>query len=195
MKYHRPIDAPITHRWDEPRPLSNPGLWNHGAVDFGRGKIKIGTGIEAPEKGWPFAFALFRPEGRKDSWRDALKTGWTFPWGSYRHDVFGAVLGLKGESGRVHLFAHPYFNQLYASAMFPREAWNYQEEKKDSRWPMFLWHTFSDNARKVKRGEVIGAVGNAGMSDGPHGHWEIHDGWVRTPHAERIDPEEHLEVA
>lgn len=189
MKYHRPAGGPITSRWDEPRPLSNPGLWTHGAVDM---SDPVGSPLEAPEAGWPFAFALFRPEGRTDSWREPLRTKMPFPWGSYRHDVFGALLGLKGESGRVHLFAHCYFNQLYGNAFFPRERWNYQEERADSRWPMFLWHTLYDDGRRVKAGDTIGAVGNAGYSMGPHVHWEIHDGWVRTPHAERIDPEEHI---
>lgn len=187
-----PIDGRITSRWDEPRPLSNPGLWNHGAIDMA---AKISTPETAPEDGWPFAFALFRPEGRTDPWRDKLKTGWAFPWGSYRHDVFGAVVGLKGESGRVHLFTHSYFNQVFGRGVFPREAWHYQEEKQDTRWPMFLWHTLSDaQPVHVVKGQTIGAVGNAGMSKGPHAHWEIHDGWTRTPHIERVDPEVWLEA-
>jgi len=190
MTFARPVEGPITSRWDEPRPLSHPGLWNHGAIDI---VAEVGTPIIAPEAGWPYAFCLFRPEGRTDEWIDELKLdGATFPWTNYRHDVFGAVLVLKAHNSRVHLFTHIYFNQVFEAGMFPKSAWHYQEQWEESRFPMFLFHTFGAQ-RYVHAGEQIGRTGDAGYSTGPHVHWEISRGWTRTPHADRIDPEEFLE--
>jgi murein DD-endopeptidase MepM/ murein hydrolase activator NlpD len=36
--------------------------------------------------------------------------------------------------------------------------------------------------QKVKRGEVIGLIGNSGLSAGPHLHYEVHKG------GEAVDP-------
>ena len=38
------------------------------------------------------------------------------------------------------------------------------------------------NGQKVKRGDVIGLVGNTGLSAGPHLHYEVHKG------GEAVDP-------
>jgi len=189
MKFVKPANGPITSRWDEDRPLSNPGLWNHAALDIG---APISAPEFAPEGGYPYAFALFRPEDRTDEWTDPLKTGQVFPWGNMRHNVFGAIVVLKGDSGYVHLLTHSYFNQVFEKEFFPKKVWHFQEERKDSRFPMFLFHTFGSQ-RHVMQGEQIGYVGNAGLSKGPHTHWTIMTGWERTKHEDRIDPEKYLE--
>ena len=190
MKFVKIVDGPITSHWDEPRPLSNPGLWPHASVDIAG---PVDARMVAPENGWPYCFALFRPEGREDEWKDELKAspGTTFPWGMMRHDVFGTVIVLKGQSGLVHHMTHVYFAQAFERGLFPKSAWHYQEERPDRRFVMGLWHTFGTQ-RYVQAGEQIGLVGNAGQSSGAHVHWTIHNGWVWTPHELRIDPEKHL---
>ena len=190
MKFIRVVDGPITSRWDEPRPLSNPGLWNHGSVDIGAVRS---SPLLSPEGGWPYAFAIFRPEGRRDEWEDPLKNGQVLPWGNMRHDVFGAITVLKGESGYYHLFTHSYFNQVFEKEFFPKGVWHYQEEKPDRRFQLYIFHTFGSQ-RHVMQGEQIGFVGNAGLSKGPHVHWTIMTGWERTKHEDRIDPEKYLEA-
>jgi len=137
------------------------------------------------------AFRILRNAiGQK--WEDeapVLFNGSTFPFMDYTYDTYGAVVMLMAYSGRVHLFAHSYFNQLFRSPIYPSIRWAYKEQRKDARWPMEILHTF-EQPLEVKEGAVIGVSGNAGFSTGPHVHWEIHPEWgVKAPYADRIDPE------
>ena len=40
----------------------------------------------------------------------------------------------------------------------------------------------------LKPGDLIGYVGNAGYSTGPHVHWEIHHGWQIDYYGNRVNP-------
>ena len=158
----------------------------HGAVDI---VAEIGTTIVAPEAGFLYGFALTIPEGRPRRFEKVLS--FDFPFRAHAHDLYGAILALRCPVGRTHLFAHLFMKQILKYSGFFRDAWDYEEEEAEVRWPSFLWHTFG-SGRFVKEGERIGVVGNAGYSKGSHVHWEIHNGWTDTPYGERPDPEKLL---
>jgi hypothetical protein len=80
---------------------------------------------------------------------------------------------LYADSGKVHIMAHSYFNQLFHKMNIPKEHWTYNEEKKDKRFPLFCFHTLN-HPRKVKEGETITLSGNAGYSTAAYLHGEFH---------------------
>jgi murein DD-endopeptidase MepM/ murein hydrolase activator NlpD len=173
-----PVAGKITATFGQPRPLEGPKTHIHGAIDIA---CPVGTAIFAPEDGVLFYGAV---------WRTGNKTDWicreNYPWQNYFYDIFGGLIILKTFSGRVHLFAHSYFNQLYNRGFVPDYQWIYIEQPEDERYPV---HGMITNiGTPKKKGEHIGDVGNAGYSTGAHVHWEIHNAWEVTPYAERLDP-------
>lgn len=190
MTYTRPCAGQITARWAEMRPLSVPVEKRdhvHGAIDIGGAGI---VPLFAPAACDVYRFVIVRPESG-GSWKWQLREGELsrLPWGEYTYDIYGGVTVCDTYDGHVHLFCHSYMRQLQDATR--GLLWSYEEQPSDARFPVMLWHTFGW-AQRAEAGEVIGAVGNAGYSFGPHLHYEIHRGWVNTPYAERPNPEDHL---
>jgi len=176
----RPIDGALTTDFFEPRPISNPGDHIHGAVDLA---APINTEIHAPEAGVVFAWAAYRPEAPM-YWPDVpVINRRGLPYCNYFYDTYGAILILHGIT-HTHIIAHSYANQLFGKHLFQG---NYTyEEKADTRFPM---HAVYTDRTEVREGALIGYVGNAGYSTGPHIHWEIHHGWHWNRWEDRINPE------
>lgn len=178
----KPVAGPVTGRWSDKRPLSNPHR-PHGGIDIA---AEIGTPIYAPEQGTMYHFCLRRQS--KDQWwkwplKEAAVNG--LPWGAYGYDLYGGITVLRSQGGeRTHLFCHSWLRQLWTNSV----AWSYQESPADEDFPIMLFHTFSHPVL-VAEGEQIAAVGNQGESTAPHLHWEIHNGWGWTDYAARPDPE------
>ena len=190
MKYLWPCMGKVTAPWGQMRPLSVPEAERdhvHGAIDIGGAGI---VPLLAPAACDVYRFCIVRPQTGGE-WKWQLRDGALdrLPWGAYTYDVYGGVTVCDTHDGHVHLFCHSYLRQLHDATK--GIVWSYQEQPEDSRWPVMLFHTF-DWVERAEAGEVIGAVGNAGYSFGPHVHWEIHKGWTLTPHAERPDPEAFL---
>jgi murein DD-endopeptidase MepM/ murein hydrolase activator NlpD len=157
--------------------MSNPGLHPHGAIDIA---TDIGSKIIAPEKGALFLYWSQRI-GDGIYWPDDGSN--PFPWRNYFYDMFGGVIVLKGESGRSHLFAHIYINQLYNKK---NHSWTAIEESADKRFPLTAMLA---GGIIVEEGELIGWTGDAGFSTGPHCHYEIHKGFSWERWESREDPE------
>lgn len=198
-RYIQPVEGTITSRFDDPRPLSNPGQHVHGALDI---SAPIGTHIRNPIAGWVSYYTFFRSNKTK-SWDEEIKienVNQHFPYANYSYDIYGSVIIIEEDKvfgkAPVHLICHSYLNQLFNRldeySITSKNDWEYQEQKKDERFPMFVFHTLSKPV-KVPRGSLIGFVGNAGYSTGPHIHWEIHNTWAWTFYDKRIDPEKYLE--
>lgn len=172
-----PKNSYISSKWDEPRPLSNPGKHPHGAIDI---KAIIGAVIVAPEAGELFLYASIRSNNR-EQWPDDGSNH--FPFKNYFYDVYGGLIVLKGKSGLTHVFAHSYLNQIHNKK---KHDWVSIEEKANKRFPVMA---LLAGGIRVKAGEKIGEVGNAGYSTGPHCHYEIHEGFQWTKWEDRPDPE------
>jgi hypothetical protein len=177
MKWPFPGNTKITTPWDEPRPISNPGQHVHGAIDV---KADVNSPIIAPEYGELYLYWAIRHEDGVSWPYDGSNT---FPWKNYFYDMFGGIIVLKGASGKAHLFAHSYINQLHNKR---RHDWASLEEIKSKRFPLTAMLA---GGIHVQKGEQIGWAGNAGFSTGPHAHYEIHNGFKWTPWGNRPDPE------
>jgi hypothetical protein len=175
--------ARVTARYDQPRPLSNPGQHIHGATDYA---ALAGSKIIAPEEGLLYYYIAQRPESRP-TWELKIE-GVRFPFSNYFYDTFGGIIILSGASGMVHLFAHCYINQLYNKGIIESAKWRTNEQSDEVRWPITTLHTLG-TISAVEAGDTIGFVGNAGYSTGPHVHAEIHNGWEWTDYSDRADPE------
>lgn len=173
-----PGNTRITHKWNEPRPVSNPGKHNHGAVDIG---LKIGSRIIAPERGEMYKYCATR---FKDGQYWPSDNGPVFPFKNYFYDMYGGIIVLKGESGITHVFCHIYQNQLFNKE---DHEWVYVEQKKDDRFPL---NCYISGPFEVFPGSELGETGNSGFSTAPHCHYEQHEGWGWQDHNDRPDPEE-----
>lgn len=180
----KPIDGVLTSGFHEPRPLHNPGQHIHGAIDLA---AEVGTPIYAPETGALMAWASYRSEVG-ETWPRLPEE---FPWANYFYDVYGGLLVLfvpnEGRTLHTHIIAHCYSNQLFNKSVWQQRY--YVEQREERRFPLHALYTAT---KFVKKGEAIGAVGNAGYSTGSHIHWEIHPGARWSKHEDRINPEEYL---
>jgi hypothetical protein len=163
--------------------LSNPGEHIHGALDIA---APVGTPIYAPEAGVVFPQQSLRNDPTR-RWENPVTVDrWPNPFANYFYDAYGGVLVLRSEDApRTHIIAHSYANQLFNDAWVEADK-HYIESPAEERFPLVLWYA---SPRLVEEGDLIGYVGSAGFSTGPHIHWEIHprDGWVT--YDKRIDPE------
>ena len=199
----KPVDGRITTDFFEKRPLyivealQNPELTyvqrkeledklhDHGSVDLGAPKS---TPIKAPESGVAFGWMSTRPEGGMYWPELPVINELPMYFRNYFYDTFGGVLILMAKN-HTHIITHSYAKQIFESGIF--EECHPVEEKKDCRFPIMAWYT---ELKEVREGEVIGRVGNAGYSTGPHIHWEIHDGVMWQRWEDRINPEMWLKL-
>lgn len=177
------VDGNITSKFNEPRPLSDPGKHIHGAIDIA---AKVNTVIQAPESGTVFGFCAFRPK-KGLTWGEApIIHERVFSWVNYFYDTYGGLIVLKSEDfKRTHIITHSYQRQIFKVAFRDLQKYPY-EEAAEKRFPLFCWYS---DFKYVAEGEMIGYVGNAGYSTGPHVHWEIHNGEFWNEHNKRINPE------
>lgn len=168
----RPINA-------TPRQKTHP----HGAWDAA---CPVGTEIHAPEPGEVYYMLAFRSDISRGLFEANIEPQpFDMRGHHYFYDTYGGIIILMGESGHTHVMAHSYINQLFNSGF--SDNWRSQESPMKERWPVVVFHTF-DNSETVRAGDVIGRVGNAGLSTGSHLHYEIHNGKRYQMHKLRIDP-------
>ena len=181
-----PVNGRITAKYDQPRPLTAEKKTHvHGAIDIA---ASIGSPIVAPETGYLYYYKAVRPDSTA-RWDEVMWLNGHFDFQNYFYDMYGSLIILVGsKSGLWHIITHSYWNQLYNNGVIDKNNIRYQEQKPDARFPIFSYHNL-DNPKKVYRGAVVGAVGNAGFSTGAHAHIEIHEGrWQK--HEDRPNPEE-----
>lgn len=179
-----PVQGRITAKYNQMRPLTAPVKTHiHGAIDIG---ASVGTPIVAPETGYLYYYKAVRPNNER--WNEVKWLNGDFEFQNYFYDVYGSIIILIGaKSGLWHVIAHSYWNQLYNKGVIDKALFKYQEQRADSRFPVFAYHTL-DSSIKVFEGAKIGEVGNAGFSTGAHAHIEIHEGkWQK--HEDRVNPE------
>ena len=182
----KPVEGNITTDFFEPRPLSKPIDERdhvHGAIDIG---APTNTVIRAPEDGFAIAWCAWRKEGQY--WPNSpVVNGRPFSFRNYFYDMYGGCVVLGSIDGdRTHIISHSYGNQLFNRAFGPHKKY-YIEEKADERFPI---HAVYTEKIRIYQGDVVGYVGNAGYSTGPHIHWEIHRGIDWNQHENRINPAE-----
>lgn len=184
MKWIPVIGGRVTAGFQEPRPLEGPKTHVHGALD-----IAGGDGlIRSPCTGTTHGYAFFRPAG--GAWAPAEKPEiLAWPWRDYWADIYGSILTIEEEgSGRLHILAHLWPSQLNR-VLF--SSLHYIETAAVGRWPA---HGIYTEPARVQKGQMIGRIGNAGYSTGPHLHWEIHHQANRLDeYSARVDPTEYVE--
>ena len=179
-----PVDASwtLSAGYNQRRPLSMPEdqRWHiHAAWDIA---APTGTHILAPENGRLQYFMALRNSAKRTMGElEMPQTIFDICGHHYFYDVYGAVIFLVGASGMSHVFAHSWLNQVWKQP----QLWNYTESKKLERYPIACWYSSIGTAQ---RGEVVGRIGSAGFSTGPHIHYEIHPGRRWRTYDERINP-------
>ena len=142
----------------------------------------------APENGLLYIL-LFIRSNKQETWNEVQwRDGEKFPFQNYFYDLYGSVILLVGHmTGYFHVFCHSWWNQLFNKNVVDKYSIEYQEEKRVERFPIKSFHNLALPAH-VNKGDLIGYLGNAGFSTGPHVHYEIHDNKFQK-YEERIDPE------
>ncbi len=183
-----PVKGRVSAAFDEMRPLSVPPESRnhfHGAVDIA---ADVNTLIFAPEDGLLYVLCILRSNIHESwnemEWRDGEK----FPFQNYFYDLYGSLILLVGsETGYFHIFCHSWWNQIFNKNIVDKYSVIYQEESTVERFPIKAYHNLA-LPQQAREGDVIGYVGNAGFSTGPHVHYEIHDNKYQR-YEDRIDPE------
>jgi hypothetical protein len=182
-----PVLGPVTAGFYQERPLTaKVKTHNHGAWDIA---APVGAPIAAPEAGYLYYCAFFRPPNspkRIDVVAKKIIMPFDFRSHYYWADIYGPMIILQSTT-LTWVITHSYMNQLYNRGIGASMRWDYVEEDDDGRWPICAWHTFGNKLR-VDEGERIGYVGNAGFSTGPHIHMEVHKGKSWNNWKDRIDP-------
>jgi hypothetical protein len=176
------LGGQVTTDFYEMRPLSGPKTHVHGAIDIAGGD-KI---FRSPIAGQMQAVAFIQQD-RPIAWADRDKPLiMTQPARHYWYHIYGGIIQIKDEAGRTHLFTHFWLQQL--RSLFHLDV---LESSIDSRFaPVMLY----SERRKVTKGEQLCPIGSAGVSTGPHIHWEVHPDGHIMPHASRINPEKYIEL-
>lgn len=183
-----PIKNPkITADFYEMRPLSaNVKTHIHGAVDIG---APTGTTIYAPEDGEFFYYVSIRPSHNMYWPKSPKINGKEFPFGNYFYDMYGGVTVLFSEDRkRTHIFTHAFMNQLFNKKIKVEKIVEQPEKKR------FCIFCIYSKPKKIKEGDLLSYVGDAGYSTGPHLHYEIHNGLKWNKHEDRINPMELLNL-
>lgn len=184
----------VTVGFDQPRPLSVPveqRTHPHGAIDIAH---SVGADIVAPEDGMLHYWLAFRPDTARQMteldfvFRENNRIKFPFQVGhhNYFYDIYGGCIFLLGASGITHVFCHSFGNQLYNKGN--TLMWRYAESKVSERFPCTVWYTTNGSSQHVREGALIGHVGNAGYSTGPHVHYEMHRGRHWNAHDLRPRP-------
>lgn len=182
-----PVQGRVSAGFNQPRPLTaKVKTHNHGAWDIA---APAGTKIYAPEAGSLYFCGFYRPPGSTKI-IDVVTKRIPMPFGfnghNYWADIYGPLIILQSTKF-TWVITHSYFSQLYNLGVGATMRWDYAEEQDDERWPVCVWHTFLHDL-KVEEGDLIGRVGNAGWSTGPHIHMEVHEGRTWNRWEDRIDP-------
>jgi hypothetical protein len=173
----------ITTPFDDPRPVSNPGLHKHGALDIAGGDRMVC----APCSGRLTAYVMVRNQGGQwlPAGQEKKEITDIIPR-NYFYDTFGGVIFIQEENDtRFHLLTHFWLSSLVRSfgPLHPVES------SQENRWAPIA---MSSAGYDIERGDELCLIGNAGFSSGPHVHWEVHQGPNLSPHADRIHPGEYI---
>ena len=176
----------ITAGFHEARPLSNPGEHIHGALDIAGGDGMI----LAPCAGVVRGYVIFRKPGFV--WGKDKEAILALPFRDRFEDVYGGFIALtEAGTGRLHLLCHIWPDAiLYAHRDSGFGFERYIETRVMDRFPA---HVLVTAERRVKEGDILAPIGNAGFSTGAHVHWEIHHqaGQLDT-YERRVNPETYL---
>lgn len=178
------VHGTVTADFYQPRPLSRPLDQRdhiHGAIDIA---APVGTLIRAPESGEVFYWASFRQAVGQVWPEQPMINGQLFTFCNYFYDMFGGVIVVRNAPRtRTHIITHIWLNQMFNKGF--TQTVHTAEERETKRFAIFGIYSVP---KQVRENEIIGYVGNAGYSTGPHVHWEIHRGlrWNRWEH--RINP-------
>lgn len=110
------------------------------------------------------------------------------PFLEYFHDVFGPVMFLHGKSGLLHVFAHSFGRQVFELKAADPAGLSWDEQPEKDRFPVFSLNNF-EAPTLIRKGEIIGYVGDAGYSFGKHLHYEVHHRFTWERWEDRADPE------
>ena len=188
MVFPAPGATVSTGFWDL-RPYSKP--WHertyiHRAWDFANYDNRLSL-LRAPERGLIFYQYIVRCP---------LDVTWDHKWpgtpswymfSNFYADTMGALAILMGESGNIWAFGH----LVPDSIIYQMTAKKIPIEWGEKKWlynKYVRWIISFDHMREVLAGDVIGYIGNAGYSTGPHCHMQVHES---KNYNSRIDPAEY----
>jgi hypothetical protein len=177
----------ITAGFDDPRPLTQPGLHIHGALDISGGDRLVRAPVGGTARGYLI--------NRGASWITGDKPEvLQLPFREYFSDTFGAIIVIvERETGRMHILAHFWPTNILngnIAQTTPFHFESYTESSKMDRNPAFIIAT---QQIEINPGDILGPIGSAGFSTGAHVHWEIHHGWKIDDYKDRIRPTEYLQ--
>lgn len=175
----------ITAPFSEMRPLmASPKTHVHGALD-----VAGGDGVvRAPVAGVAQSYAIFRAEAGMWWSKDDKPEILGIPWRDYWHDIFGGLVAIQGEDGRLHILCHFWVRSIICGGgQSPFTFDRYIESALPGRWPH---HLLVSAPIRLYEGQTIAKLGSAGQSTGPHVHWEIHHQSNRLDsYSDRVNPE------